>query len=246
MRNSGVIRTRANNANTVRIVGTVFAVLSVVFLLIGIIAFVATTKAENSGDEIEATVTRIEEYSDSDGDRNYRVFVSYTYNGTLYEDVRLDFYDSSTYEGNTITLVVDPKNPTKVLKKGEAIFFLLIFGFFFLVFGSIGFTILGVTASGEGKKKRLMENGRLVHAVVEGIELNTFITVNGMNPYNVFCGYVDPATGEKIEFKSNNLYFNPNEFYELGSYIDVYVDQDNYKKYYVDVRNKALEGNYNM
>ena len=92
----------------------------------------------------------------------------------------------------------------------------------------------------------VMENGRLVHAVVEGIELNTFITVNGMNPYNVFCGYVDPATGEKIEFKSNNLYFNPNEFYELGSYIDVYVDQDNYKKYYVDVRNKALEGNYNM
>ncbi|MCR4757761.1 MAG: hypothetical protein K5792_08180 [Butyrivibrio sp.] len=168
---------RGKQIDAVKLVGIVFSVLAVIFLIIGIIAFEAILKVEGMD---------------------------------------------------------------------EAIFPLLIFGFFFVVFGGIGFTILGVTASGEGKKKRLMENGRLIHAVVEGIELNTFITVNDMNPYNVFCGYVDPTTGEKIEFKSNNLYFNPNEFYELGSYIDVYVDQDNYKKYYVDVRNKALEGNYNM
>lgn len=158
---------RGKQIDAVKLVGIVFSVLAVIFLIIGIIAFEATLKTEG----------------------------------------------------------ID-----------EAVFPLMIFGLFFVIFGGIGFTILGVTASGESKKRRLMENGRLIHAVVEGIELNTFITVNDMNPYNVFCGYVDPTTGEKIEFKSNNLYFNPNEFYEIGSYIDVYVDQDNYKKYYVDVR----------
>lgn len=246
MSNEELIRLRKSKANATRIVGAVFALFSVLFLIIGIIVFCSVSKTEREGTEVVATVTSVESYRDNDGDISYRVFVTFTYEGNEYKDVKLGYYDSTTYEGNTVKVIVDPEHPRNIVKRGEGIFFILIFGFFALIFGIIGFTILGIEVAGNRKKKYLMENGRLIHAVIEGIELNTFITVNDMHPYNVFCGYVDPTTGEKIDFKSNNLFFNPNEFYEIGSYIDVYVDQNSYKKYYVDVRNKALEGNYDM
>lgn len=63
---------------------------------------------------IDATISRIETYTDSDGDTQHTVYVDYRYGGKTYKDVELSRYSSSMDEGDEITVELDPKNPEEL------------------------------------------------------------------------------------------------------------------------------------
>ncbi len=79
-----------------------------------------------------------------------------------------------------------------------------------------------------------MEKGRRIMAVVDSIEVNTSYRVNGRHPYVIYCTYTDISTGIQYKYKSNNLWTDPTEIYTPGMDIPVYIDGNNYSKYFVD------------
>lgn len=81
---------------------------------------------KQNAEEITAEITRIEEDRNVNGDLEYRAYVSYTYDGTDYEDIYLDFFSNSMREGDEITLFCDPEEPEEVMGKSWGSFVSLI------------------------------------------------------------------------------------------------------------------------
>ena len=109
-----------------------------------------------------------------------------------------------------------------------------------LIFGGIGaiFLILGIIflIVELCKKKRsdaLLASGHYVLGEVVDIAANINVNVNGRYPYYIVVQYIDPH-GVRHIFKSPSLrIFRDPEL--LGKKVKVYVENDNFKHYYVDV-----------
>ena len=109
-----------------------------------------------------------------------------------------------------------------------------------LIFGGIGaiFLILGIIflAAEFCKKKRsdaLLASGHYVLGEVVDIAANINVNVNGRYPYYIVVQYIDPR-GVRHIFRSPSLrIFRDPEL--LGKKVKVYVENDNFKHYYVDV-----------
>ena len=109
-----------------------------------------------------------------------------------------------------------------------------------LIFGGIGgiFLVLGIIflVVEICKKKRsdaLLASGHYVLGEVVDIAANINVNVNGRYPYYIIVQYVDPH-GVRHIFKSPSLcIFRDPEL--IGKKVKVYVENDNFKHYYVDV-----------
>ena len=109
-----------------------------------------------------------------------------------------------------------------------------------LIFGGIGgiFLVLGIIflVVEICKKKRsdaLLASGHYILGEVVDIAANVNVNVNGRYPYYIIAQYIDPH-GVRHIFKSPSLrIFRDPEL--LGKKVKVYVEDDNFKHYYVDV-----------
>ena len=221
----------------------VFTLLGGVFLGIGVIAFIimvvmffATQATIRNSDVVDAQITDITHR----GDR-YRTYVTYEYKGATYQDVQLNFHSSTMYKGKIIQLYVNRDNPEKVsVKTGfPFILFPAIFGF---SFSAVGLPFILVARGKKKRKKYLLENGRLLHGVVEQIVLNHNIQANSRPLSNIVCIYTDPITNQSQRFVSEAISIDYDIAYKAGDSIDIYVDPNNYRKYYVDVDREGQMG----
>ena len=112
---------------------TILMIISLMALGIGIY-MLATPHKDYV--ETKAVIDRIEsEWIDEDN-TEYHVFVTYTYEGTTYEEAELGDYKASYGEGKEITIMVDPKDPTNIEgtgRQGAAIYATIIGGVMLLV-----------------------------------------------------------------------------------------------------------------
>lgn len=99
-----------------------------------------------------------------------------------------------------------------------------------LLMGGIG---LGVVYGKARRDRTLMETGNCVKAKVTEIYQDRSMHVNGRSPYRVSCQYTDEGEQTIYVFRSNPLWFDPTSNF-MGTTVDVYVDYNNFKKYYVD------------
>ena len=65
------------------------------------------------------------------------------------------------------------------------------------------------------------------------ISQNYNVSVNGRHPFVVSCKY-EAVDGTVHIFKSRYLYFNPEPLLK-NNVVHVYVDNNSFKKYYVDI-----------
>lgn len=112
------------------------------FVILGIAATVAgivSVKQSVTYKQIEAKITKIDEYYDSADDTySHEVFVEYSVNGKKYKDIKLDTYRDGFEEGQRINIKYNPKNPEKVTAMSVgAMIYLLIIGPAATVFGII-------------------------------------------------------------------------------------------------------------
>ena len=123
------------------IFGGIFALVGTIIIIVGIITNVKTSQFKESAVEVNGVIEDIviEEHTD---ETDYDVYVSYEYDGEYYEDVHLDFYSSSMYEGQEIDLLIDPDNPTDVHTNDGDLFFTLMFVGLGGLFALIGYIIL--------------------------------------------------------------------------------------------------------
>lgn len=80
----------------------------------------------------------------------------------------------------------------------------------------------------------LQLNGRAVQADFTGVHLNPDITVNDKNPWLVTARWKDPASGQTHEFKSANLWKDPNK-HAFSKSIAVVIDPVNPARYWMDL-----------
>lgn len=217
------------------LVPNVFFIAGVCMFIWGIGWLISALQFKATAVEVPGEITRIDSAYDDDGDEHYSVFVSYEYNGERYEDVRINSYSSSMYEGKEITLYCDPDKPRHIQAKSMLYFppiFLMAFGLTFALVGG-SFTIFVIINS--LKRKRLMQQGISIYATVEEIEYVTNTSVNGKHPYTIYCTYRDEYKDVTYRFKSENLWSDPSAVFPVGSIIEVKVDANDYSKYYVNV-----------
>ncbi|MBE6712184.1 MAG: DUF3592 domain-containing protein [Ruminococcaceae bacterium] len=110
--------------------------------------------AKENGYEVEATVMKVvqkEEY-DSDGPSSdsYILYGDYEVDGKTYKNVKLGkYYDTSNYgKGDTVKVVVDPKNPGKLMFEGGVV---CVIGFLM--------TIVGIVKRVKEKKREKAADG---------------------------------------------------------------------------------------
>jgi hypothetical protein len=109
-----------------------------------------------------------------------------------------------------------------------------------LTFALFGFLLLlsaGIVALAERSRRvrirRLVESQRYVWGTIESVEQNRNIRINSRHPYYALVRYRDP-TGTVRSFRSRNLMAFP-EPSIVGKQVPVYVNESNYRLYYVDL-----------
>lgn len=182
-------------------------------------------------DDIEVTKTTSGTGKKRKTKTDHDVFVTYTVEGVEYKHIEIGEYSSGMSVGDTLTLHYDPSNPKDVRYKevgesGPKVAIAL-----GVVFALVGISISFI-GSGFSMKKKLIKTGVRCISDELYIDQNTSVRVNGRCPYVIYCRLQDP-TGEYRECKSKNIYENLDR-YDIRR-VDVYFDQKNPKKYYVDV-----------
>ena len=130
-----------------RAVAGIFLVIGLLICLLGGYRLWSYHQIEDRLVSVDAVIEDIDVRGRGD-DRKHIVYVSYTFEGTRYEDIRLSWYSSSMDEGEILSLKLDPSNPTKPVSK-DGWLFLLIGGVFTAVGG-----VLSVAARGSRKREQ--------------------------------------------------------------------------------------------
>ena len=185
--------------------------------------------------EIPAEIAAIEAYRNSDGDISHQVYVNYEYDGKQYKMVALNSYSSSMYEGKEITLYCDPEHPGKIQEK--SLFYmgpiiLMIMGIIFTAVGAgmiIGFLRRPLL------ERKLKKNSMVLYATVTDIKYDTSFTVNGENPFVIYCNWKDEYKDITYRFKSKGIWSDPSFYFPVGGTIPVRVNPKDYSQYMVDV-----------
>ena len=222
--------------NPVLKIFALFAVIGIVFVIVGVLLGTALKIKEEDAVKTTATITRIESHRDSDGDTTHDVWVKYQANGRTYEE-ELNSYVAGYREGKEIEVIYDKNNPSKVQTEIGNNLMMGIFsglGGLFASIGIIGFIVCEVNKS---KKEKLEQTGTIIYAKYTGVELNRAIAVNGRNPYNIVCSWINPEDGKTYILKSENIYFDPEPVIQnLGlTEFPVFMDMENKKNYSVDI-----------
>lgn len=231
------------------------AIMGVIFIIIGIFTFflsifIIKTNNEKLNDFISTTgtITKIESYLDNNDELSYRAYVKYTVKGRVYEDYA-NFYSTWMKEGNNITVYYDSDFPSEFKVEGENLFTNII-----IISMGCGFILVGVRMIKDflktvDIKKHVLKEGEKVEAQIKEIYINENCTINGKHPYIIVCEWIHPSTGVTHKFKSKRFLNNPEKYLIGKTTMNVYVDMENPKMYYVDteeieemIRNK----NYNL
>lgn len=225
---------------TLTLIFSIFGIVGLIMLIGGSTFLVHGYRYQHNADPVDAIITAIETYRDSDGDTHHTAFASYTYEGESYE-VRLNSYSADMNEGEPYTLYCTPDNPgdpvsatTEYIMGGV----LLLMG---IIFFLVGFIPLVNSIRKKVKQNKLMQNGRTLQATVDYVDYNTSLSVNGRHPFVIYCTYEDIYQNIIYRFKSDNIWTDPSEVFPDGSSIDVLVDPNDYSKYHVNAEERIAE-----
>lgn len=225
-----------------KLVFGIFFGIGIAVMCIGIGIMANSIRVSGKAVATTATISSIETYRDSDNEIRHNVFISYDAEGQRFENVTLGEYSSGMYEGKTIEIKYVPGNPGKPYSNGILWLAPVIVIALGLIFGTVGGIGLGVQLGKDRKKYTLLNSGKCLHATVESISLNTGYSVNGRHPFVIFCSYRDEYENTVYRFKSGHVWDDPQYTMPVGSLIDVYVNPQDYSKYYVDTETVYGDG----
>lgn len=219
---------------------SIFAIAGIGLLIGAICAGIYFSNFKSQAVKITAEITDIRKYYDIDNELEHRAYVSYSYDGEEYENVPLNSYSSSMYEGEKIELLCDPEHPGRIMTSSLGIILPAVLGGMGIIFALVGIIPLIVMRRKKKKQKELLEKGTVIYATVDSIQMNTSYSVNGRHPYVIYCSYKDIYKDVTYQYKSENLWTDPTGVLPPGSTVGVYVMPNDYSRYYVDAQ-RVLE-----
>lgn len=216
------------------ILGSVFLPIGVLILIIAGFVLANSQKFYSNAQTTEAIITDIVSTRDIDNGRNYDVYINYEIDGTKYDDVRLNYYNSSMDIGDTITVYYDPSNPSKVRMKMGSILVLFALVPIGVIFTFVGLLLFSIVYRKKKRVVRLKENGRRIYVEVNNVVVNNSTRINGKSPYRIECSWLDEKTGKTYLYKSENIWFDPTNLV-IGTQLPAYVNPNNLKEHYIDI-----------
>lgn len=138
--------------------------------------------------------------------------------------------------GEEVTVFYDPANPYSATLNGfwSKWTVSIILSFLGVIFSFLGSIFLGGAVIAMRRKKWLLKNGIKISTEYQQVGVNRRLNVNGNHPFIIISQYVHPEKNTLYTFESDNIWYNPEKFI-TNKTIDVLVDPNNYKKYYVDI-----------
>lgn len=198
-----------------------------VLIGIGVIIGVNSANFEKNGIKTRAEIVDIK-YDRNNEDTRTDVYVKYAVDGKEYTSL-LGSYSSSWKIGDKFIILYDAENPERITyPKGNLTAQILCFsiGVAVVVFVG-GFILSGVI--GKSKRKRYMRTGLKVETTVVQLDIKNNTHIFGSNPAHLVCRDDDGNDYER------NFLFGKDCTVAFDSKIDVYVDEVNSNKYYIDI-----------
>lgn len=238
-------------------IGVVFVVMLMFLAPVFISLFAGSNKGTDGRYVKEDAFVAVTERTMENGEFVNIMYVNYFGGDQFFEKKRLDSYVANAKVGDNITVYYDSQNPGKVYadmpkEESEGVDkFKLVAVVTELVF-AIPVIILGIFVAKKmmgGDNKNLMDTGIRLDATIENIVMQSPNPNTGIPRYKFYCVYQDPSNGRIHRFMSKSIesVVDPNVNNPIGSYIPVYVQPNNFKKYYVYVSSSSnMMGNSMM
>ena len=121
-----------------RLAASTFVIVGIVFTIVSFALSSNYSKdLKRCSAQVDATITDIITYKDSDNETSYKTEVSYTVDDKDYI-VTLDQYASNYKLGKTLEINYNPDDPTDIVQEGNKFMYMI-----FRIMG-IGFIIIGI------------------------------------------------------------------------------------------------------
>lgn len=117
-----------------RLFSVFFLVVGLLTLLFSVYCFWSYNQVKDELVPVTAVIERIDVYRRND-DLEHEVYVSYTYDGTEYDNIHLNYYSSGMDEGDRLSLEIHPDDPAEPVNNN---------GLLVLIIGTV-FTLTGGT-----------------------------------------------------------------------------------------------------
>jgi len=210
-----------------------FALLiGVIFCALGIFYPIDFILFKLNAERVSCEIVQIIEDTNSDNERCYDLYVSYSYGGIDYERIKIDDWDKPVQVGKSISMYCDSKNPKDLRKNNPSVITIIIniipllFGLFALF---IGITpILGIY-----QDMKLLRTGKVIYATIDSIEEIRRHKHNSI--YELNCYYYDEFIGKAYRFRE--MLFDKSQYEKLheGDTIKIVVNPEDYRYYKIDL-----------
>lgn len=226
-----------NKPKNMKIIKYVFSIVGLALLIGAFFLYQNKKSFLEKAITVKGTVTELLP-SRSDNSTTYKPVVAFT----TKDGKQIEYTSSissnppSYHKGEIVEIFYDPADPYDATINGFASLWLapLILGIFGTVFFLIGFLIILFGKMKQKKIEDLKFNGKAIITKFDHADLNYSYKVNGRSPFVIYSQWLNPTTNELHLFKSENIWFDPNNFIPSEG-IKVLIDPSNPKKYYMDI-----------
>ena len=167
-----------------------------------------------------------------DGKRDYTVYVNFDFDGTPYTHIELGYYEHDMQKGDTLTIYCNRTNPTDIIMKISTIIVPTIFFVVGGIFTTVGIVFVVLKIKKVRKINRLKKSGTKLQCTIIDYKIDKSYTFNGR--YVNVVALCAPQNSKSPIYESAS--FNQKYKVELNTPIDVYVNNLDQSKYYVDLK----------
>lgn len=161
--------------------------------------------------------------------------VEFKVNGMIIEK-DLGIYDSSIKVGDKMAIYYDKKNVKNAFVKSQILLWLMLVSIsLIIIFMGVYFFTLNFI---KRKQNRwLIKNGKHVKANIIGVEGKKYLRIFKRHPSHIRVEYVE--NGTTYLFNSEDTFIDLTSIIKNNNIheIDIYIDNGNYNKYYIELEN---------
>lgn len=235
--------------NVFRLVGGLFAVIGLTFLIVS--AFLWQRDSDFGAGATKTRGTVIELVRHVERDREHAPGVSYTAIITFKDarGQRREFSESVRSNpprfavGDDIAILYDPSRPSRAVvddfwgRSGVFTIFAVLGG----IFAVLGAVLLVIDLKRGRKISRLLRNGRPIEADFLHVFRDTRISRNGDHPFRIVAQAADSATGHLRRFESEAIWVDPTAQL-TGKKLRVLIDAVDPHDYHVELPDRLAGG----
>lgn len=229
-----------------KLIGLIFGIMGLGMLAIALVFFISTSLSISSSLTADGTVI---DGGDTSGGRKVTAIIQFT--DSTGQAVRFRSAIASNpaefQTGQKVKVYYKQSDSSGTAMADSLIslwFWALLLGFLGLVFSLIGLGGFFVWYTGYRKKKWLQQHGQRITAQITEVKVNKNVHNMGKSPYYVLAQSRDTFDSITPTFKSHSVWNLPATA-TPGAYIEVLVDPNNYRRYYVELADEKKQATAN-